>query len=266
MKPAIRMLAMEKLREGDRSTRSEYGGTQNRRMIGYDREGAEMNRERRPQPEPYAGYPLEMRYGGIPDRIHRPPMDSYDREDEPDMRRRRDRRGRFMTAGMDDDDDDRPEARRRRDRRGRYAGYGMDDDDDDERPRMMRGNSYGDIYAEGTIYAPGANRAAAMGDMYAPVDERKAHEWVSRMHNADGTKGPHYKADQAEQIRAAQCPQCKRWDFFVALNMMYSDYCEVAKKMGMDKPDFYAHMAKAFLDDEDAGEHKLAKYMETIPE
>ena len=51
----------------------------------------------------------------------------------------------------------------------------------------------------------------------------------------------------------------------VALNMMYADYSEVAKKFGADKPEFYTCMAKAFLEDPDAGEGKLAKYMEHIP-
>ena len=226
MKPAMRMLAMEKLREGDRPPRSEYGGNTERRMIGYDRDGPRMTGM------PWPGYP------------HMPPMGGYD---------------------------DGPEARRRRDRRGRYAGPDDDNEDDEEerRPRMHGGSRYGDIYAEGTIYAPGAmNRTMdrTKAGNYGKVDEHKAQEWTRRMKNADGSSGPHYKAEQAEQIRAAQCPHCDRWEFFVALNMMYSDYCEVAKKLGMDKPDFYAHMAKAFIDDDDAGEHKLAKYMETIPE
>ena len=226
MKPAMRMLAMEKLREGDRPPRSEYGGNTERRMIGYDRDGPRMTGM------PWPGYP------------HMPPMGGYD---------------------------DGPEARRRRDRRGRYAGPDDDNEDDEEerRPRMHGGSRYGDIYAEGTIYAPGAmNRTMdrTKAGNYGKVDEHKAQEWTRRMKNADGSSGPHYKAEQAEQIRAAQCPHCDRWEFFVALNMMYSDYCEVAKKLGMDKPDFYAHMAKAFIDDDDAGEHKLAKYMVTIPE
>ena len=37
------------------------------------------------------------------------------------------------------------------------------------------------------------------------------------------------------------------------------------KKLGMDKPEAYAHLAKDFLMDKDAGPHKLRKYMMTIP-
>jgi hypothetical protein len=57
---------------------------------------------------------------------------------------------------------------------------------------------------------------------------------------------------------------CDKWEFFVAVNMMYSDYCKVAEKMNVSKLDFYGHMAKAFLHDEDAGPHKLMKYMEEV--
>ena len=53
--------------------------------------------------------------------------------------------------------------------------------------------------------------------------------------------------------------------FWVALNMIYSDYVKVAKKFGVgDKIDFYVDMAKAFLDDKDAGPDKLARYYKYI--
>lgn len=76
----------------------------------------------------------------------------------------------------------------------------------------------------------------------------------------------HFSKTCREQLRTAHCPKCDRWEFLVALNMMYADYSEVAKKFAADKPEFYVCMAKAFLEDPDAGEGKLAKYMEIIPE
>ncbi len=48
--------------------------------------------------------------------------------------------------------------------------------------------------------------------------------------------------------------------------MIHSDYYEVAKRLNVDRPEFYAHMAKAFLMDKDAGEGKLAKYIKYIAE
>ena len=50
----------------------------------------------------------------------------------------------------------------------------------------------------------------------------------------------------------------------MTMNMMYSDYCGVARKYGIDNPEFYAHMSKAFLNDKDAGPGKLAKYFEIV--
>ena len=38
----------------------------------------------------------------------------------------------------------------------------------------------------------------------------------------------------------------------------------VAKKFGADTSDFYGHMAKAFLEDKDAGPDKLKNYFEEV--
>ena len=97
-----------------------------------------------------------------------------------------------------------------------------------------------------------------------PFDRKKAHEWVKKMKNADGSTGPHYKIEQSEQLRQMYCMECDKWEFYVAINMMYSDYCEVARQMGLDRSEYYANMAKAFLCDEDAGENKLQKYFTKV--
>ena len=49
------------------------------------------------------------------------------------------------------------------------------------------------------------------------------------------------------------------------LNMIYSDYVKVAKKFNVGSNiDFYVDMAKAFLDDKDAGPDKLTKYYQYV--
>ena len=50
------------------------------------------------------------------------------------------------------------------------------------------------------------------------------------------------------------------------MNVMYSDYYGVAAKYGLDRPEFYADLAKAFLMDKDAGgaEAKMAGYYHGI--
>lgn len=186
------------------------------------------------------------------------------RTEPPEMRRRRRKNGRFMEG----DDPPYMSMPRIGFRGPKDWPYGDDDDDDD--PQMHYGK---ENYSRET----GGRRMTATGSVwmepaehdggsYREVDEPMAMAWVKRMRPVDGSQSPKFKPDQAEQLRAAHCPQCKKWEFFVALNMMHSDYCDVAKKMGVDRADFYACMAKAFLEDPDAGENKLAKYMERVAE
>lgn len=223
MNPGMKMLMMDRIRQPE-NNRSEYGGG-NRRMIGYDRD--------------YSGNATTSNYGG----------GSYGYEPETP------RMGGYGGA----------EARRRRDSRGRYMTGGMDYDDDESQsysPQMRGGGSkygFGDVYA--SIQAPGAvNRPGMIGgmenDMSASVDEHTARMWVRKM---DG--GEHFQPEQIEPLRQTMCPDCSKWEWYTAMNAMYSDHCETAKKLGMDKPDFYGHLAKDFLKDSDAKPHKLRNYM-----
>lgn len=225
MNPGMKMMLMDRMTKPAES-RSEYGGG-NRRMIGYDRD----------------------MYGGM-------------REPE--------NRSRYMEGGWENANYP-TENRRRRDSRGRYmindpntmdAAY--DDEPYRNHPQMHGGSKYGfgDVYAE--IHAPGSMNRPMGGMMgggmnYQPVDEHTARMWVNGM---DG--GEHFKMEQCEQQRMAICPDCEKWEFYVAMNAMYSDYHETAKKLGIDRLDYYAHMAKDFLKDRDAKPHKLRRYMETI--
>lgn len=160
-------------------------------------------------------------------------------------------------ANMDDDYDRYDRYRHKEDRHGH-----SDDEDDDEDQHQPWQNHR--MYAAGVAWAEPSEEHSKKE--YKPIDEKCAHKWVSRMENADGTVGGHYKPEQAEQLRVAHCPQCQKWEWFVALNMAYSDYAPVGKKLGVDRDEFYAGLAKAFLMDKDAGEHKLSKYMDVIPE
>lgn len=57
---------------------------------------------------------------------------------------------------------------------------------------------------------------------------------------------------------------CDPNDFWAVMNMMYSDYCQVAKRQSVDTPGFYADMAKAFLEDADAADGKAYLYWDCI--
>lgn len=93
---------------------------------------------------------------------------------------------------------------------------------------------------------------------------KDAKLWTSKMENSDGTKGPHWTIDQAKQIMAQRNISGSPAQFWVAINMIYSDYCTVIKNAGVSNVDFYANMAKAFLDDKDAQPDKLMRYYEHI--
>ena len=71
------------------------------------------------------------------------------------------------------------------------------------------------------------------------------------------------------QVEASQAPFDGTPMFFYdtsanAVYALYTDYCKVAKKYGVDKVDFWADLAKAFMRDKDAGEGKVKKYYEFI--
>ena len=282
MKPGMKMFMIEQMRQRPESNRSEYGGG-NRRMIGYDRD-----RNGQANTSGYGNMEggstnYGNGYGGGGTSGYAENRMGYGME-EMENRRGRDSRGRYMESegyqGNRGYGRNETESRRRRDSRGRYMMGGMDDDEEEdmrgqkwyppENRMMPTGNSYGDIYAHGTMYAPGAmNKPMGQGggnEQYGEMDEHTARKWVRKMRNADGTPSPHWQPEQVEPLRMQHCPDCSKWEFWACMNMMYADYCSTAKKMGVDKPEFYAGMAKDFLEDEDAKDNKLMRYMKAVAE
>lgn len=100
-------------------------------------------------------------------------------------------------------------------------------------------------------------------------DRETAMQWAANMQNADGTTGPHWSMDQTTAVAEGmgiQPHEIPRWAWGVTLNMMYSDYYPVAVEFGLNRPEFYAALAKAFLFDKDGPgpERKLMEYYEHI--
>lgn len=87
-----------------------------------------------------------------------------------------------------------------------------------------------------------------------------AEEWMKGLHNEDGTTGPYWTKEQTTQVMERLGFKCDPTEFWVAMNSIYSDYAKVAKKHNMNNVDFYADMAKAWLDDTDAVHDKAAAY------
>lgn len=160
----------------------------------------------------------------------------YDRQyydDYYDMRDYRGRRGRCMDYG-DDEEDYRS---RRRNSRGQY----MSD----------RGRDYGD-------------------DEEMKLSEHDIKKWEKDLVNDDGSRGAHFEKEMIDQKAQQMGINPKEFGegvLAMITNMMYSDYCAVAKKVGVDRPEFYIDMAKAFLKDKDfdgSPEEKAMLYYKCI--
>ena len=94
-----------------------------------------------------------------------------------------------------------------------------------------------------------------------------AERWVQHMQNADGSAGPHWTQEQTAAVAGSVgVHDVDPWAWYAAMNMMYSDYWESAMRYGVDRPEYYADLAKEFLFDKDAGgpEQKLAAYYHSI--
>lgn len=100
-------------------------------------------------------------------------------------------------------------------------------------------------------------------------DRETAEHWVRSMRNEDkahpvGGKWSHEMLKPLAQKYGIPTDGAKFWEFYAMTNAMYSDYGEVAKKFGITSPEFYACMAKAWMDDKDAEPDKTALYYEYI--
>lgn len=97
-----------------------------------------------------------------------------------------------------------------------------------------------------------------------PMTKEMAEEWTRSMRNEDGTKGPHWTMEQVKQVMAQKGIKYDLAEFYAILNAMYSDYCAVLKKHGVNNIDFYVDLAAAWLNDSDSVPNKAALYYECI--
>lgn len=122
-------------------------------------------------------------------------------------------------------------------------------------------------YPEDDRYRGGYNYHAQFAGMVNGGKEPDKHfdakKWVTEMTNEDGSRGAHWDMQQTESVRSSRgMNEVDPEAFYVTMNMMYSDYQNVMKKFGVDRPEIYAEMAKAFLCDKDSkqGMEKLKAY------
>lgn len=96
-----------------------------------------------------------------------------------------------------------------------------------------------------------------------PLTVNEVQEWNHNMKNADGSYQGHWTIDQTAPIQnQLEVTNVSKETWNAVMNMIYSDYCEVAKKYNVNTPLFYGDLAKAFINDIDGGvpNDKVSKY------
>lgn len=70
-------------------------------------------------------------------------------------------------------------------------------------------------------------------------NEEHARKAVSKMENEDGTRGPHWSVEEttalASQYGINLGSRFNRYDWFVALNMVYSEYYQISWEQIMNQ-------------------------------
>lgn len=93
-------------------------------------------------------------------------------------------------------------------------------------------------------------------------NEEHARKAVSKMENEDGTRGPHWSIEEtttlANQYGISLGNRFNRYDWFVALNMVYSDYYKVIINItNSNSTKHFVELAKAWINDKDIDEGNM---------
>lgn len=100
------------------------------------------------------------------------------------------------------------------------------------------------------------------------MTREKAEKWIRSMLTPDGKPLQPVPMSEIQRIApnygvSGEKDMLEMW---VVVNMMKSDYQDIGKKYAGDAVDFYAGLAKDWLDDKDAVEDKLQMYKKYIVE
>lgn len=101
---------------------------------------------------------------------------------------------------------------------------------------------------------------------YGPhFNAEHAKKAVSKMINEDGTKGPHWSIEEttnlAKQHNVHIGDYINKYDWYVALNMIYSDFYKfIVSTTGTNNSKHFVEMAKAWINDKDIDEGKMWYY------
>lgn len=162
-------------------------------------------------------------------------------------------------------------ARRRRYSDGRFAprsemrdgetrnriGFEMGEDEPEMRYPMWP--PYYESHYGGSHGKPEQMRGKGSGMRHMPIDRKLADRWVESMREESG-KELWGREETGKIARKYGMDDLDPNEFFAVFNAVYTDFCEVAQKWGIDKAEFFADLAKAFIEDDDAVDDKTAAY------
>lgn len=133
--------------------------------------------------------------------------------------------------------------------------------------RYYRTRSHMDDHTEKAQHDKGMIGFGGQDEQGKKLTKEKAEKWVKHMRSGEH-KGGMWNFDDAKELAKEYGIEDGQElvDFYAALNMMHSDYNEIAKEYGVDREDFYAALACAFLYDNDGKPptEKLAAYYKYV--
>ena len=140
----------------------------------------------------------------------------------------------------------------------RRIGFEMDEEEEPEMRYPMWPPMYENHYG-GHSGKSEQMRGKSSSMRFMPFDRKLADRWVEAMQEESGKEL--WSREEVEKIsRKYGMDDLDKNEFYAVFNAVYTDFCEVAKKWGLDKAEFFADLARAFIEDDDAVGDKVAAY------
>ena len=98
------------------------------------------------------------------------------------------------------------------------------------------------------------------------ISKDDAEMWVDSLLGADGTRGGRWSMQDVRSLaeKRGYTTEAEMIEFWAVMNMLRADYGEVMKHYGVNSPELFADMAKAWINDPDAVDDKASKYLDWI--
>lgn len=98
------------------------------------------------------------------------------------------------------------------------------------------------------------------------LTKQDAQIWVGSLLGADGTRGARWSMADVRSLaeQRGYTTEAELVTFWAVMNLLRADFAEVAKHWGVNNAEFYADMARAWINDPDAVEDKAGAYLEYI--